>query len=140
MGSFANQTTQVTCDASNDFILLGDRNADSETSIVPATDDRWWWLWRNWWNEDWQGKPKYSEKTCPSATLSITNPTRLRVYYYYFFQSCSQFIWPLGCWVSTSMNKSWIGLNWIEYLLCRYLNKGQLTKKLLPNHIVKMNY
>jgi hypothetical protein len=23
----------------------------------------------------WQGKPKYSEKTCPSATLSTTNPT-----------------------------------------------------------------
>jgi hypothetical protein len=34
-------------------------------------------LWRNWWNEDWQGKPKYSEKTCPSATLSTTNPTCL---------------------------------------------------------------
>jgi hypothetical protein len=37
-----------------------------------------WWLW-GWriirWNEDWQGKPKYSEKTCPSATLSTTNPT-----------------------------------------------------------------
>jgi hypothetical protein len=29
---------------------------------------------RNWWN-DWQGKPKYSEKTCPSAALSTTNPT-----------------------------------------------------------------
>jgi hypothetical protein len=43
----------------------------------PAPDDRWWWLWRNWWNEDWLGKPKYSEKTCPSATLSTTNPTWL---------------------------------------------------------------
>jgi hypothetical protein len=32
-------------------------------------------LWNNWWNEDWQGKPKYPEKTCPSATLSTTNPT-----------------------------------------------------------------
>jgi hypothetical protein len=32
-------------------------------------------LWSNWWNEDWQGKPKYLEKTCPSATLSTTNPT-----------------------------------------------------------------
>jgi hypothetical protein len=30
---------------------------------------------KNLWNEDWQGKPKYSEKTCPSATLSTTNPT-----------------------------------------------------------------
>jgi hypothetical protein len=44
--------------------------------IVPAPDDRWWWLWCNWWNEDWQGKLKYSEKTCPSATLSTKNPTR----------------------------------------------------------------
>jgi hypothetical protein len=24
---------------------------------------------------DWQGKPKCLEKTCPSATLSTTNPT-----------------------------------------------------------------
>jgi hypothetical protein len=40
-----------------------------------APDDRWGWLWSNWWNEDWQGKPKYSEKTCPSAILSTTNPT-----------------------------------------------------------------
>jgi hypothetical protein len=43
--------------------------------IVQAPDDRWGWLWSNWWNEDWQGKPKYSEKTCCSATLSTTNPT-----------------------------------------------------------------
>jgi hypothetical protein len=25
--------------------------------------------------ENWQGKPNYSEKTCPSVTLSTTNPT-----------------------------------------------------------------
>jgi hypothetical protein len=43
--------------------------------IVPAPGDRWWWLWSNWWNENWQGKSKSSEKTCPSATLSTTNPT-----------------------------------------------------------------
>jgi hypothetical protein len=43
--------------------------------IIPAPDDWWGWLWSNWWNEDWQRKPKYSEKTCPSATLSTTNPT-----------------------------------------------------------------
>jgi hypothetical protein len=42
--------------------------------IVPAPDDRWW-LWSSRWNENWQGKPKYSEETCPSATLSTTNPT-----------------------------------------------------------------
>jgi hypothetical protein len=43
--------------------------------IVPAPDDRWWWIWSSQWNENSQGKPKYSEKTCPSATLSTTNPT-----------------------------------------------------------------
>jgi hypothetical protein len=26
-------------------------------------------------NGFWHGKPKYSEKTCPDATLSTTNPT-----------------------------------------------------------------
>jgi hypothetical protein len=40
-----------------------------------APDDRWGWMWSNWWNEDWQGKPKYSEKTILSAILSTTNPT-----------------------------------------------------------------
>jgi hypothetical protein len=29
----------------------------------------------NLWNENWQGKPKYSEKTCPSATVSTANLT-----------------------------------------------------------------
>jgi hypothetical protein len=37
----------------------------------------WWWLRRNWWNEVWQGTQKYREKTCPSPTLYITNPTWL---------------------------------------------------------------
>jgi hypothetical protein len=60
------------------FLFLNERGGTFGTAatywpIVPAPDDRWWWLWRNWWNEDWQGgKPKYSEKTCPSATSSIT--------------------------------------------------------------------
>jgi hypothetical protein len=44
--------------------------------VVPAADDRSWWLWSSRWNENWQGKHKYSEKTYPSATLSTTNPTR----------------------------------------------------------------
>jgi hypothetical protein len=43
--------------------------------IIPAPDDRWGWLWGNRWNVNWQGKPKYSENACPSATLSTTNPT-----------------------------------------------------------------
>jgi hypothetical protein len=27
------------------------------------------------WNENWQAKLKYSEKTCPNVILSTTNPT-----------------------------------------------------------------
>jgi hypothetical protein len=48
--------------------------AATNRPIVQAPDVRWGWLWSNWWNEDWQGKPKYSEKSCPSATLSTTIP------------------------------------------------------------------
>jgi hypothetical protein len=44
-------------------------------AYCPSPDDRWWWLWSNRWNENWQGKPKYSEKTCPNANVSTTNPT-----------------------------------------------------------------
>jgi hypothetical protein len=42
--------------------------------IVASPDNRWW-LWSSRWNENWKGKPTYSEKTCPSANLSTTNPT-----------------------------------------------------------------
>jgi hypothetical protein len=37
--------------------------------IVPVPDDRWWWVWSSQWNDNWQGKPKYSVKTCPNATF-----------------------------------------------------------------------
>jgi hypothetical protein len=43
-------------------------------SLAYCTSPGWLWGWIIWWNE-WQGKPKYSEKTCPDATLSTTNPT-----------------------------------------------------------------
>jgi hypothetical protein len=42
--------------------------------LAYCTCPGWLWGWRIWWNE-WQGKPKYSENTCPDATLSTTNPT-----------------------------------------------------------------
>jgi hypothetical protein len=42
--------------------------------IVPAPDYRRW-VWSSRWNQKSQGKRKYSEKNCPSATLSTTNPT-----------------------------------------------------------------
>jgi hypothetical protein len=38
----------------------------------------WWlWGWRIWWNDDCQGKPKYSQKTCPSATCLPQFPHNL---------------------------------------------------------------
>jgi hypothetical protein len=49
--------------------------------LYQPPDDRWWWWWWWWWvwisrwNENYKGKPKYSEKTCPRATLFTTNPT-----------------------------------------------------------------
>jgi hypothetical protein len=44
-------------------------------SIVPAPDVKWFCEWNNWWNEDWQGKPKYSVKAYSRAILCTTNPT-----------------------------------------------------------------
>jgi hypothetical protein len=32
-------------------------------------------VWSSRWNDNWQGKPKYSKKACSGATLSTTNPT-----------------------------------------------------------------
>jgi hypothetical protein len=43
--------------------------------LAYCTYPGWFWGWGIWWNEDWQEKSNYSEKTCPSATLSTTNPT-----------------------------------------------------------------
>jgi hypothetical protein len=40
-----------------------------------CTSPGWWSVWSSRWNENWQGKPKYSEKTCPSAALSTTDAT-----------------------------------------------------------------
>jgi hypothetical protein len=42
-------------------------------SIVPTPEDRW--VSRIWWNEKWEEKLKYSEKTCSKATWSTTNLT-----------------------------------------------------------------
>jgi hypothetical protein len=56
-------------------VALGPLSCGHFWPIVPDPDDRWGLLWKNWWNEDWQEKPKYSEKTWTSATLSTTDPT-----------------------------------------------------------------
>jgi hypothetical protein len=45
--------------------------AATNRPIVPAPSD---YDDGDWWN-DWQGKLKYSEKTCPSGALSTTNTT-----------------------------------------------------------------
>jgi hypothetical protein len=38
--------------------------------IVPTPDDRWGWLWSNWWNEDWKGnrstmRKRTAAQLCP---------------------------------------------------------------------------
>jgi hypothetical protein len=50
--------------------------SDTMWPIVPAADERWWWwwVWSVRWKDNWQGKPKYLEKTS-GATLSTTNLT-----------------------------------------------------------------
>jgi hypothetical protein len=55
------------------FISLGGVRLSPCWHIITAPDDRWAWSIR--WNENLQGKPKYTEKTYPSATLSNMNPT-----------------------------------------------------------------
>lgn len=42
-------------------------------SIFRPYSFRWKRMWNNCWNENWQGKPKYLEKTSPSTNLSIKN-------------------------------------------------------------------
>jgi hypothetical protein len=42
--------------------------------IVP-TPNNIWWIWSSGYNENCRGKPKYSEKTCPSAISSTTHLT-----------------------------------------------------------------
>jgi hypothetical protein len=46
---------------------MGDQLVTRPLRVCP----RWLLGWRIWWNERfWQGKPKYSEKTCLDTTLS----------------------------------------------------------------------
>jgi hypothetical protein len=71
--------TLISFNSSQSVPWIGVRMSPLGTSatnwpIVPAPDYRWW-MWSSQWNENWQEKPKYSEKTCPIATLSTTNPT-----------------------------------------------------------------
>jgi hypothetical protein len=54
------------------FLISGVRLLVLLPLLAYCTSPRWWWLWRNWWNKVWQGKPKYSETTYPSVTLFIT--------------------------------------------------------------------
>jgi hypothetical protein len=39
----------------------------------PSSDGRW--LWSSWWDLNWQGKPRYSEKPTSVQFVSILNPT-----------------------------------------------------------------
>jgi hypothetical protein len=49
------------------LIPLGTSATISDIDIVPDLDNTWWWVWSNRWNEKFQGKPQYSEKTLPQC-------------------------------------------------------------------------
>jgi hypothetical protein len=55
-----------------DWIHLVRRPPIGRVVLVQTPVNRW--IWSIGWNENWQGKPKYSDRTCHSATLSTTNP------------------------------------------------------------------
>jgi hypothetical protein len=59
---------------------------ETESTWYVAPDDRLLvWVWSSEWNDNWQGKPNYSEKICLSSTLSTlpdlgSNPGSRRLY------------------------------------------------------------
>jgi hypothetical protein len=55
------------------FFGGGNETESTIWPIVLAPDGGWRWVSSNRWI-DWQGKLKYSEKICPVAALSTTNP------------------------------------------------------------------
>jgi hypothetical protein len=50
----------------------GPRQSALVLGLYLAHCNSWWSIW---WNENWQGKPRYFEKTCLNVILSTTNPT-----------------------------------------------------------------
>jgi hypothetical protein len=79
--------------------------------IIPAPDDRCWWVWSSRWNDNWQGKPKYSEKTCPSATLFPVNPTLIDLRSYPGRRNGKPAAKCLSCCMASSGGKSELGLH-----------------------------
>jgi hypothetical protein len=63
----------IAADAS--FSFYGAVEQSPLLPIVPAPDDDGWLLVWSSRRNNWQGKPKNSEETCPSAALFTTNPT-----------------------------------------------------------------
>jgi hypothetical protein len=56
--------------------IVGGESSLVHSALRPLIGQLWLW-WRIWRKGDWQGKPKYSEKTHPRATLSTINPNGL---------------------------------------------------------------
>jgi hypothetical protein len=84
-------------------------------SIVPVPDDRW--VWSIWWNENWQGKPKYLKKTCASDTLSTTHPT-----------------WP-GLWSNLGRRDGKPATNRLSYGTALIMMMMRLRMMMMINHL-----
>jgi hypothetical protein len=102
--------------------------------IVPAPDNRWWWMWSSRQNENWQGKLKCSEKISPNANLPTINstwpdlgwnlgrggkPTNNRLRYgEAFWYSWKWMISPLGKGTPVSVSE-WVGIEAISKVILK---------------------
>jgi hypothetical protein len=66
------------------FFFFGGGECGTKSTVTEATTGLLYQPWRIMADDEWssrwnarQRKPKYSEKTCPSATLASTNPCDL---------------------------------------------------------------
>jgi hypothetical protein len=52
-----------------------------------------------------------------------------------FFHSCSRCNLALSCWVSMKINKNWIKLNWIEFLLTMSRSLRKILQWQIPTNL-----
>jgi hypothetical protein len=47
------------------FFICAVRLCGHYWPVVPVPDGKWWWLWRNWWNEDCAGETEVLGENLP---------------------------------------------------------------------------
>jgi hypothetical protein len=116
-------------------------------SISNPQNDRWW-IWSNQWNH-LQGKPKYSEETCPNSTLSTINPTwaepelinptwdRFSSCEIYELNLAHQLMWDL--WAEPELNLAQIphepGSAHVGFMSWTWAHKSHMSQVQLKSHM-----